>query len=416
MNVLSINFKHAISEMLHHKLRTLLTLLGMVFGVGAVIAMLSIGEGAKAEATRLIEKMGLRNLVIEEKTFDQETLKEIREDTLGLSVNDVRALQDSLPFIEKTCGEKTLKTWSLFSINANSDGAVKAISPSCFEMANLEVSQGRLFNVDDNNSFAQVVVIGSEVAAQLFPTSDAAGDIIGQRIKVNHLWVEVIGVLKKDELSKDEIQGIKLGAEHNQIFMPVETAFKRLKLEMLESQLDTIRVGLDKSIKPQVASIAIDRLLKRRHGNIDDYQIVVPASLLNQQNKTQQIFTIVMSSIAGISLLVGGIGIMNIMLATVLERTKEIGLLRALGARKADIKNQFLIESATIAAVGAVLGIIMGIVLSFIIQSFANWPVEWSIFSIILAVGVCLITGVGFGYYPAKQAAELDPIQALQKN
>jgi putative ABC transport system permease protein len=412
MNALTINLRHAIAEMLHHKLRTLLTLLGMVFGVGAVIAMLSIGEGAQAEATRLIEKMGLRNLVVEEKTFDQETLREIREDTLGLTVNDVRALQDSLPFVEKTCGEKTLKTWSLFSVNANSDGAVKAVSPSCFTMANLEVSAGRLFDDNDNKTFAQVAVIGSEVASQLFPEEEA----LGQRIKVNHLWIEVIGVLRKDELSKNEIQGIKLGAEHNQIFIPLETAFKRLKLELLESELDTIRIGLDESIKPQVASVAIDRLLKRRHGNIDDYQIVVPASLLNQQNQTQQIFTIVMSSIAGISLLVGGIGIMNIMLATVLERTKEIGLLRALGARKADIKNQFLIESATIAAVGAVLGIIMGIVLSFIIQSFANWPVEWSIFSIILAVGVCLVTGVAFGYYPAKQAAELDPIQALQKN
>jgi putative ABC transport system permease protein len=412
MNALTINLRHAIAEMLHHKLRTLLTLLGMVFGVGAVIAMLSIGEGAQAEATRLIEKMGLRNLVVEEKTFDQETLREIREDTLGLTVNDVRALQESLPFVEKTCGEKTLKTWSLFSVNANSDGAVKAVSPSCFTMANLEVSAGRLFDDNDNKTFAQVAVIGSEVASQLFPDEEA----IGQRIKVNHLWIEVIGVLRKDELSKNEIQGIKLGAEHNQIFIPLETAFKRLKLELLESELDTIRIGLDESIKPQVASVAIDRLLKRRHGNIDDYQIVVPASLLNQQNQTQQIFTIVMSSIAGISLLVGGIGIMNIMLATVLERTKEIGLLRALGARKADIKNQFLIESATIAAVGAVLGIIMGIVLSFIIQSFANWPVEWSIFSIILAVGVCLVTGVAFGYYPAKQAAELDPIQALQKN
>ena len=412
MNTIGINLRHAISEMMHHKLRTLLTLLGMVFGVGAVIAMLSIGEGAQAEATRLIEKMGLRNLVIEEKTFDQETLKEVREDTLGLSMNDVRALRDSLPFVVQTCGEKTLKTWSLFSVNANSDGAVKAVSPSCFDMANLEVSEGRLFAEKDNNEFAQVAVIGSEVAAQLFPEENA----LGKRIKVNHLWVEVVGILRKDELTKNEIQGIKLGAEHNQIFIPVETAFKRLKLEMLESQLDTIRVGLDETIKPQVASVAIDRLLKRRHGNIDDYQIVVPASLLNQQNQTQQIFTIVMSSIAGISLLVGGIGIMNIMLATVLERTKEIGLLRALGARKADIKNQFLIEGATIAAVGAVLGIIMGIVLSFIIQSFANWPVAWSIFSIILAVGVCLLTGILFGYYPAKQAAELDPIQALQKN
>ena len=253
MNAITINLKHAISEMLHHKLRTLLTLLGMVFGVGAVIAMLSIGEGAQAEATRLIEKMGLRNLVIEEKKFDQETLKEIREDTLGLSVNDVRAIRNSLPFVEKTCGEKTLKTWSLFSVNANSTGSVKAVSPSCFSMTNLAVAEGRLFNEEDNNRFAQIAVIGSEVADQLFPD----GGAVGQLVKINHLWVEVIGVLEKDELSKDEIQGVKLGAEHNQIFIPVETAFKRLKLESLESQLDTIRVGLDESVTPQVASVAI---------------------------------------------------------------------------------------------------------------------------------------------------------------
>ena len=412
MNTLTINLKHAISEMLHHKLRTLLTLLGMVFGVGAVIAMLSIGEGAQAEATRLIEKMGLRNLVIEEKSFDTESLREIREDTLGLHSNDIKALSESLPFINKSCGEKTIKTWSLFSSHANSDGAVKAISPTCFEMAKLKEGLGRLFDAEDNKRFAQVAVIGSEMAAQLLPDQDP----IGQRVKVNHVWLEVIGVLQKDDLSKDEIQGIKLGAEHNQVFIPLETAFKRFKFETLESQIDTVRVGLDETIKPQVASLAIDKLLKRRHGNIDDYQIIVPASLLNQQNQTQQIFTIVMSSIAGISLLVGGIGIMNIMLATVLERTKAIGLLRALGARKADIKNQFLIESATIAAAGALLGIVMGVALSFLIQSFADWPVAWSPFAIVLAVGVCLLTGVVFGYYPAKQAAELDPIEALQKN
>lgn len=411
-STLLINLRHAVAEMLHHKLRTLLTLLGMVFGVGAVIAMLSIGEGAQAEATRLIEKMGLRNLVIEEKQIDPETLKEMRSDSLGLTMNDIRALQNSLPFISQSCGEKTIKTWSLFSRHANSDGSVKAVSPNCFNMSNLQVDQGRLFSAEENESYAQVAVIGSEVAAELFPD----GSPLGRRIKVNHLWLQVIGVLKKDELSKNEIQGVKLGAEHNQVFMPVETAFKRLKWDMLESQLDTIRVTIDDSIKPQVASVAIDRLLKRRHGNIDDYNIIVPANLLNQQNQTQQIFTIVMSSIAGISLLVGGIGIMNIMLATVLERTKEIGLLRALGARKIDIKNQFLIESATIAAVGAVIGIVMGVVLSFLIQSFADWPVAWSWFSIVLAVGVCLLTGVAFGYYPAKQAAELDPIRALQKN
>ncbi|MFK8011076.1 MAG: ABC transporter permease [Marinicellaceae bacterium] len=405
-------FIQAIREMMHHKLRTLLTLLGMVFGVGAVIAMLSIGEGAKEESTRLIESMGLRNLVISEKKNDEETLKEIRKSSIGLSLNDRLSIENSLPFVTKSCAEKNINTYSLFSQNAESDSTVMAVSSECFEMSNLKIDQGKLFTQEDDNSNRQVAVIGADVAKSLFPNQEA----IGQLIKINHLWVEVIGVLKQQQLSKNEIQGIRLGAEHNRIFLPLSTAHKRLKIADLESQVDNIKVTIDESIQPQVAALAIDRLIKRRHGNVDDYEIVVPATLLNQQNKTQKIFTIVMSSIAGISLLVGGIGIMNIMLATILERTKEIGLMRALGAKKSDIKNQFLVESATIAAVGAMLGIVMGVILSFVIQTFADWPVEWSMFSIVLAVGVCLLTGIGFGYYPAKKAAELDPILALQKN
>jgi putative ABC transport system permease protein len=409
---MGILFKQAIVEMMHHKLRTLLTLLGMVFGVGAVIAMLSIGEGAKIESTKLIESMGLHNLVINEKQNDEDTLKEIRKNSLGLSLNDMNAMKKSLPFVINVCAEKKIKTYSVFSKQATADSSVLAMSESCFDLANLKLAKGKFFNQNHSQNNQQVAVIGWEVAQSLFTNEDA----IGQFIKINHLWVKVIGVLTQEKLSKNEIQGIKLGAEHNRIFLPLTTALKRLKFNNLESQIDSIRVEIEKDVKPQVASLAINKLLKRRHGNVDDFELIVPASLLNQQNKTQKIFTIVMSSIAGISLLVGGIGIMNIMLATILERTKEIGLMRALGAKKSDIKNQFLVESATIAAVGALLGIIMGVVLSFAIQSFADWPVQWSLFSIVLAVGVCLLTGIGFGYYPAKKAAELDPILALQKN
>ncbi len=404
------SFRHAASEMMHHKLRTLLTLLGMVFGVGAVIAMLSIGEGAKAEAMRLIESMGLRNLLINARQYDAETLKEIREDSLGLTLNDQRSINDTLPFVAQTCAEKTIKTYDLFSRSAGSDAGVQAISPNCFGMSALRAGQGELFTDTHDESYAQVAVIGAEVAGRLFPD----GDPIGGLVKVNHLWLRVIGVLENQQLSKDEFQGIKLGAEQNRVYIPLQTAFKRLRFEAMEDEIDTLRVGIDTSTSPEVAALAIDRLMSRRHGQTDDFEIVVPAALLNQQRQTQRIFTIVMSCIAGISLLVGGIGIMNIMLATVLERTSEIGLLRALGARKRDIQRQFLVESATIAAVGAILGIIMGVVLAFIIQSFAQWPVEWSLFSILLAVGICLLTGISFGYYPARRAAELDPIRALQ--
>jgi len=409
---LTESFGHAISEMLHHKLRTLLTLLGMVFGVGAVIAMLSIGEGAKAEAMRLIESMGLRNLLVNARQFDPETLKEIREDSLGLNLNDRRAITDTLPFVDQTCAEKSIKTYDLFSRQNSSDASVLAVSPNCFGMSALTAGAGRLFDQQDDARYDQVAVIGSEVAATLFPNGDAVGGLI----KVNHLWLRVIGVLASQTLTKDEFQGIKLGAEQNRVYMPLSTAFKRLKFEPMEDELDTLRVGINTTSSPQIAALAINRLINRRHGQAEDFEIVIPAALLNQQQQTQRIFTIVMSCIAGISLLVGGIGIMNIMLATVLERTSEIGLLRALGARKIDIQRQFLVESATIAALGAILGIIMGVVLSFIIQSFANWPVEWSLSSILLAVGICLLTGIGFGWYPARRAADLDPIRALQSS
>ena len=400
---------HALEQLRQHKLRTALTLLGMIFGVGAVIAMLSIGEGAKQEALRLIESMGLRNLLVEARDFDEDTLREIRENSVGLSLSDVRAIMETLPNVEAVSAEKKVKTWNLFSHQAASDAQVRAVSPEYFELASLNLEQGRAISEEDNRYYAQVAVLGAQAARDLFP----GGDPIGQLLKVNHLWVKVIGVLEDKNLSKDEFQGVSLGGDRNRIFIPLETALKRLKFELLESELDAIRLKLKESADPQLSARTVDHLLSRRHGEENDYEIIIPAALLKQQQQTQQIFTIVMSAIAGISLLVGGIGIMNIMLATVLERTREIGLLRALGARKRDIQVQFLMESATVAAIGAFVGIFFGLMLAFIIQQFAGWPAGWSMVAILLSVSICLVTGIGFGWYPARQAAALDPIRAL---
>lgn len=400
---------HALEQLRQHKLRTALTLLGMIFGVGAVIAMLSIGEGAKQEALRLIESMGLRNLLVEARDFDEDTLREIRENSVGLSLSDVRAIMETLPNVEAVSAEKKVKTWNLFSRQAASDAQVRAVSPEYFELASLDLDEGRAISEEDNKYYAQVAVLGAQAARDLFP----GGDPIGQLLKVNHLWVKVIGVLEDKNLSKDEFQGVSLGGDRNRIFIPLETALKRLKFELLESELDAIRLKLKENADPQLSARTVDHLLSRRHGEENDYEIIVPAALLKQQQQTQQIFTIVMSAIAGISLLVGGIGIMNIMLATVLERTREIGLLRALGARKRDIQVQFLMESATVAAIGAFVGIFFGLMLAFIIQQFAGWPAGWSMVAILLSVSICLVTGIGFGWYPARQAAALDPIRAL---
>ena len=401
--------RHAFDQLRQHKLRTLLTLLGMVFGVGAVIAMLSIGEGAKQESLRMIESMGLHNLLVQSREMDSETLRTVREHSVGLSQSDVLAIRATLPTITAVSEEKRIKAWSLFSLFASSDAQVLAVSPEYFGLASLRVAQGRLIDGADDQHYRQVAVLGAQAARELFPE----GQAIGQKIKVNHLWLEVIGVLQDRDLGKEEFEGVRLGGDRNRVFMPLNTAYKRLRFEALESELDAIRLGLDPAGDPQRSALTVDHLLARRHGDQNDYELVVPAALLKQQQQTQRIFTIVMSAIAGISLLVGGIGIMNIMLATVLERTREIGLLRAIGARKVDIQQQFLLESAAVAGMGALLGIIFGLLLAFVIQQFANWPVAWSLTAIVLSVTICLATGIVFGWYPARKAASLDPIKAL---
>lgn len=400
---------HALEQLRQHKLRTFLTLLGMVFGVGAVIAMLSVGEGAKQESMRLIESMGVNNLLVQSRDLDQETLKEVREHSVGLSHSDVRAIQQTMPTIENVSAEKKVKTWNLFSFHASSNAQVLAVSQSYFDMTSLEIGSGRQIDQEDEDRYAQVAVLGAQAARNLFPGQEP----VGQRVKINHLWVEVIGVLQERDFGKEDFEGVRIGGDRNRVFIPLTTASKRLNFESLESELDAIRLRLSQQADPQRSARTVDHLLSGRHGEQNDYILVVPAALLKQQQATQNIFTIVMSAIASISLLVGGIGIMNIMLATVLERRKEIGLLRAIGARKIDIQKQFLLESATVAGIGAIIGVFFGLLLAVVIQQFADWPVAWSLTAVVLSVSICLITGIVFGWYPARKAAALDPIKAL---
>jgi putative ABC transport system permease protein len=403
--------KDVFYELFHHKLRTLLTLLGMIFGVGAVIAMLSIGEGAEKEALSMIDSMGLRNVIVKAKSMDEQQLKEIREQSVGLSLRDEEVLSRVFPFIEASSSEKNIQTYSIFSQLGKSDAIVSGVSPSYFELSNLNAEQGRLLKEDDNLSYRQVAVIGEQVAKELFPGQQA----IGKYIKINHLWVEVVGVLKSKQLKKDEIEGIKLGTEKNKIFLPLKTVLKKFKQELLANELDAIKFQIKPDINIPMAAKAISDELMRRHAEQDDFSITIPTELLKQQQQTRRIFTIVMSCVAGISLLVGGIGIMNIMLATVLERTKEIGLLRAVGARKKDIVIQFVVESFIIAVSGGVIGIFLGYVLAMVISTYAEWAMAMSLFAVVLSVGVCALVGVGFGLFPAIKASRMDPIEALQR-
>jgi putative ABC transport system permease protein len=405
-----MEISQALDALSQHRLRTMLSLLGMIFGVGAVIAMLSVGEGAEREALSLIESMGLHNIIVRAGEFENERLLEIREKSIGLSLRDLEAARQTLPFLSASSALKKVNVYALYSHVGLAEGSVLGVTPSHGDMARLILREGRFILPVDDRLVRQVCVLGSGIAFELFRDKP----VMGNQVKINHLWFTVVGILDDRRLSKDQFEGVKLEDESNLVFIPLKTALKRFEFKPIEDQIDEFRVRLDAGIDSRMATSTLDRLLKVRHGEVKDYELVVPEMLLEQHRQTQRIFTIVMASIAGISLLVGGIGIMNIMLASILERTREIGIRRAVGARRRDIRRQFILETFTIAAVGGLMGIAFGIVLAFGISRFAGWQVAWSIRSILLAVGVCGAIGLIVGIYPAARAARLDPIVALR--
>lgn len=404
------DFRQALSQLSHHKLRSALTLLGMVFGVAAVIAMLAVSEGGRREAMKLVEGMGVRNLIVEAVEGSGDELREIRSHSDGLSTADARAIKATMPFVEAWAGIRQINVWNLISHEGQSQAAVYAVSPSYFSLSGLESAQGSLIDEHDDMRFAQKAVLGNVAYRQLFPN----GEGIGKRIKINYLWVEVVGVLRDSQIDDEEFQGEQVGGESERVYLPLQSGLKRLQLNPLSSELSALKLQIAADVPPAEAARAVQHLLNRRHGGQEDTRIVVPARLLAQQRQTQRIFTIVMSAVAGISLLVGGIGIMNIMLASVLERKSEIGLLRAVGATQMDVVRQFLVETAVIALIGALAGVVLGIAIAYSIAGFADWSVAWSVPTIALAVGVCVSIAVGFGVYPSLSAARLDPVEALQ--
>ncbi|WP_395341072.1 ABC transporter permease [Ningiella sp. W23] len=407
----------AIGELMSQKLRTFLTLLGMIFGVGAVIAMLNIGEGAEKEALKLIDSMGVNNIIVNTAQFPGEELSEIREESLGLSMGDVEAALATLPFVDGFSASRAIRIHDIYSDYAKSNAQVLGVTTSYFEHGNLQLEAGRFLNQDDEAAIAQNAVLGADTASELFEDAGfSAEQMLGEYVKVNHVWLRVVGVLAPPQGSKNEFQGVKIGGDRYRIFIPLSSSLQKFASEFLASELDSFKLSIVKETDPIIAAKAIDSLLKLRHGGLQDYALVIPAALLEQQKQTQQIFNIVMACVAGISLLVGGIGIMNIMLANVMERTKEIGLLRAVGATQDDIRMQFIAESFTISVMGGLLGIFFGLLLSEIIGFYSGWAVSWSIPAIFLSLSICMIVGVGFGVFPAIKASKLNPIDALHSD
>jgi putative ABC transport system permease protein len=330
--------REAVTELGRRKLRTGLTLLGMIFGVGAIVAMLAVGEGSRREALRLVAELGLDNVLVESKAISPEQLKDIRTRSLGLSAADGMAALSVVPGATSVALKKEIKVDQMVQGEKVVSGRAYAVSPAYAEHAGVRVAAGRWFAEADGATLAPVCVLGARLARTLF----GDGVAIGQRVKVNHAWLEVIGVLADRAQSKTEFEGVKLGLDDERLFVSWETGRARFNFKRIEDEVDGISVRLDGTVAPDAAARVLQTLITQRHGGADDTNLIVPMGLYRQNQQTQRIFTIVMSSIAAVSLLVGGIGIMNIMLANVLERRREVGLKRALGARRRDVVEQFL--------------------------------------------------------------------------
>jgi len=402
-------FVTALESLAEHKLRTTLTMLGMMFGVGAVVAMLSIGAGAEREAMALIERLGTRNVVVRAKVYKPEELAEIRKKSLGLSLRDVEALQEAVPGVVYVAPRIEVDPYKVIAAGAKTEAKVLGISHRHAEIAAFPLAEGRGIDLRDENHHAQVCVIGAGARRDLFGAEPA----LGKTVKINDLWCEVIGVLARDPSTATAVQGIAVASTDHEIYVPFTTALRKLDRDPLKSPLSEIVVRLDPKAPAGETGAVIGTLLDRLHGGTRDFEIVVPEALLRHSRETQQLFNLVMGLIAGISLLVGGIGIMNIMLATVLEQTREIGVRRAVGARRRDIRFQFLVTAFTLSMLGGLLGVAMGLGIARIVAAYASWPTVVTTWSVALSLGVSVFVGVASGLYPAMRAAKLDPIEAL---
>ena len=404
------HLRSAGGDLLRHKMRTLLTMLGIIFGVGAVISMLSIGAGAQAEALELIDSMGLRNIIVRDKQVDDEDLYTLREKSLGLSLRDLDALRQVSPdFITAGAG-KRVRSNQILSETGRSSGQVMGVTGTHFGLYNLALKRGSFFDRQEEESFARVCLRGSRASRDLF----AYLDPVGRAVKVNDVWFTVVGVLRDQNLGKDSFEGVELESADNSIFIPITTALKMFDQQILASEVDEMVLQVAPGASIETNAVLLTSVLQDLHGGEMDFSLVVPEKLLEQSSRTRQIFNVVMGGIAGISLLVGGIGIMNIMLASVLERTREIGLRRAVGARPRDILVQFLAEAVLISGLGGLLGVMLGFSIAGGVAFLSAWSTVVTGYSIILAFGFSLLVGMVFGTYPALNAARLNPIDALR--
>lgn len=444
----------AVESIISNKLKSMLTALGIIFGVAAVIAMLAIGKGAKQEIMEQMKMVGVNNILInpiipDKSSSTDEGEKQQKKFSRGLHMLDVEAIKETLPSVKRISPEISFNSTAVMS-GVKYTAKLVGVSNDYFHLYNLPLVSGTVFNDYQEENGIQVCIIGANIRAKFFSKVDP----IGQYIKFNGIWLKVIGVLQKTTVSLTGFEEKGVNVYNDNIYIPIQTMLLRYQNRALVNtktvseasssvmmfggggggmsrivisssdagsdtesnynQLDRIVVQVNETEQLNPTTEILSRMLTRRHSGVRDFELTVPELLLKQQQRTKDIFNIVLGAIASISLVVGGIGIMNIMFASVMERIKEIGTRMAIGAKKMDIVVQFLSEAVLISVSGGFIGIFLGVILAKLIEQIAGIMTLVSFFSIFISFGVSAAVGVIFGYSPAKRASEKDPIESLR--
>jgi putative ABC transport system permease protein len=443
------SMRTAVEAVQHNKLRASLTSLGILFGVASVIAMLAIGKGAEREILEQMRLLGSNNVMItplveqhEGPAEEESDKKKVTKFSPGLTYADAQAIARVVPGVEVTSAEVVLNT-SLTREGRRRSGKLVGVDTTYFRLTNLALAAGATFTPQQVERGLPIAIIGHGVRTRFFTTEDP----IGRPLKVGETWVTVVGVLQDRRLTQQTAQRLGIRDANMDVYVPVRTVLVRFRNraqltqqdieqaaravtvtrsdEQQESeeqrqertnrnQLDRIIVRVTESRYVSSVADVLQRMLARRHNTVIDFEIAVPEMLLRQEQRTKTIFNIVLGAIASISLVVGGIGIMNIMLASVLERIREIGVRRAMGATQKDILFQFLSEAVLISVAGGVAGILVGAGLSMGIEKFAGITTIVSLVSVVVAFGVSFTVGIAFGIVPAYRAARQDPVVCLR--
>lgn len=416
-------FKLAVRNLLLHKLRSFLTLLGTILGVASVIAMVSIGEGSKQEALEQIRRLGAANVIV--RSVKPQPTSDVAANSTsvvlayGLSFADLRALQD-LHITDAAIVPSVIHKKNLQHGKRHMRGArVVATTERLPEVKELHI-RGRFFTAQDVSSSANVIVVGGRIASELFGYEDP----LGQSLLVGDDAYRVIGVVSMRDSGSASPLSEDAADENGDLYIPITAAQNRMGIvqrlvdtgsrQYVRIELSEITVELPDQSQVRPYAAVVRNILEQSHGSKKDYEVQVPLELLNQAEREKRLWNLVLGSIAGISLLVGGIGIMNIMLATVTERTREIGIRRAIGAKRKHIIMQFLMETTVLSTSGGLLGVVLGVALPLLFTFALGITTSTSLISIVVAFGISVATGIVFGVYPAYKAARMNPIEALR--